>query len=89
MKMPGFTAETSLYQPALIVRPDPGGFEGPVVIGDPGGFGGSDLPPQEISSDCVKNCQDTCSDLCLLRPNPVKCFINRCIPNCRKGCVGT
>lgn len=39
MKMPGFTAETTLYRPALLLG-EAGGFADPVVIGDPGGFGG-------------------------------------------------
>mgnify|MGYP000259334901 CR=1 FL=1 len=86
MHTPGFNAEQALYRPAI----------GP-AISRPGGIGvlpgdnlpSPDLPPLEISSACVTACLDQCSDLCLLRPNPVRCFINRCVPNCRQACVGT
>lgn len=78
MHTPGFNAEYALYRPAIAP-----------IIGGIGVVPGDDLPPVDISSACVTACLDQCSDLCLLRPNPVRCFINRCVPNCRQACVGT
>lgn len=81
MKMPGFSAETSLYQPALIVRPDSGGFEGPVVIGESGGFGGDVY----ASDGCLTTCIENCSIICVLSNRPRKCYKN-CILNCAISC---
>jgi hypothetical protein len=50
MKMPGFSAETSLYRPAFIVRPDPEGFEGGEIIY------AKKKPNLDAYAACVYNC---------------------------------
>lgn len=50
MKMPGFTAETSLYQPALIVQPDSEGFE------EGGILYARKRPNLDAYAACVYNC---------------------------------
>jgi hypothetical protein len=89
MRTPGFFAAASLTNSALarvamptsLVLED--GELDPVIIGS------GDIPPINISSECVINCQNNCAAFCAGRPNPLRCFVNRCITNCALGCVGT
>ncbi|MFY9269271.1 MAG: hypothetical protein WAO55_05900 [Candidatus Manganitrophaceae bacterium] len=57
MKMPGFNAETSLYRPALMIRPDPVGLEGGIVVGEDGEILYAKKKPNlDAYATCVYNC---------------------------------